>query len=93
MTNEFFKNELQEIKNGLKSIQSAFILLHEENEKIKTAIKDQRYDLLTDTSIKIKKLYNQIKHIEIKYNAFKRLLNQDFEEDKREIEELIIWFR
>lgn len=93
MTNEFLKNEVQEIKNDLKSIQSAFILLEEVTEKIKTFIKDQRYDLLTAHAVKTKDLYGQLKHIEIKYNAIKRLVNEDFEEDKKEIETLINWFR
>lgn len=93
MTNEFLKNELQEINNGLKSIHSAFILLHEENEKIKTAIKDQRYDLITAHALKTKELYDQLKYIEIKYNAIKRLVNEDFEECKKEIETQINWFK
>ena len=93
MTNEFLKNELQEIKNGLKSIQSAFILLEADTEKIKTLIKDQRYDLLTTHAAKTKDLYDQLKHIEIKYNAIKRLVNEDFEESEKEIETLINWFR
>ena len=93
MTNEFLKNELQEIKNGLKSIQSAFILLEADTEKIKTLIKDQRYDLLTTHSAKKKDLYDQLKHIEIKYNAIKRIEIEGLEEDKKEIETLINWFR
>jgi hypothetical protein len=93
MTNEFLKNELQEIINGLKKLQSAFILLQEETEKVKILIKDQRYDLLTSHAVKTKELYDQLKFIEIKYNAIKRLLNEDFEEDKIEIETLINWFR
>jgi phosphoribosylanthranilate isomerase len=93
MTNEFLKNELQEIMNGLKNLQSAFILLQEDTEKIKTLIKDQRYDLLTAHAVKTKDLYDQLKHIELKYNAIKRLVNEDFEEDKKEIETLINWFR
>ena len=93
MTNEFLKNELQEIMNGLKNLQSAFILIQEETEKVKTLIKDQRYDLLTAHTVKTKELYDQLKQIEIKYNAIKRLLNEDFEEDKIEIEILINWFR
>ena len=93
MTNEFLKNELQEIINGLKNLQSAFILLQEETEKVKILIKDQRYDLLTSHAVKTKDLYDQLKFIEIKYNAIKRLLNEDFEEDKIEIETLINWFR
>ena len=93
MTNEFLKNELQEIMNGLKNLQSAFILLQEETEKVKILIKDQRYDLLTSHAVKTKDLYDQLKFIEIKYNAIKRLLNEDFEEDKIEIETLINWFR
>ena len=88
MTNEFLKNELQEIKNGLKSIQSAFILLEADTEKIKTLIKDQRYDLLTTQAAKTKDLYDQLKH-----NAIKRLVNEDFEESEKEIETLINWFR
>ena len=93
MTNEFLKNELQEIMNGLKSIQSAIILLEEDTEKIKTLIKGQRYDLLTAHAVKTKELYDQLKHIEINYNAIKRLVNEDFEESKIEIETLINWFR
>ncbi len=89
----FRTRQLQEIKNGLKSIQSAFILLEADSEKIKTLIKDQRYDLLTAHTVKTKELYDQLKQIEIKYNAIKRLLNEDFEEDKIEIEILINWFR
>jgi hypothetical protein len=93
MTNEVLKNELQEIMNGLKNLQSDFILLEADTEKIKTLIKDQRYDLLTAHAVKTKELYDQLKQIEIKYNAIKRLVNEDFEEDKTEIETLINWFR
>ena len=93
MTNEFLKNEVQEIKNGLKSIQTAFILLEADTEKIKTLIKDQRYDLITAHAVKTKELYDQLKYIELKYNAIKRLVNEDFEDDKKEIETLINWFR
>ena len=59
MTNEFLKNELQEIMNGLKNLQSAFILLQEETEKVKILIKDQRYDLLTAHAVKTKELYGK----------------------------------
>jgi hypothetical protein len=93
MTNEFLKNELQEIKNGLKSIQSAFILLQEETEKVKTLIKNQRYDLLSAHAIKTKELYDQLKLVEIKYNSIKYIVNEEFEVDKKEIETLINWFK
>jgi hypothetical protein len=93
MTNEFLKNELQEIKNGLKSIQSAFILLQEDTEKVKTLIKDQSYDLLTAHAIKTKELYDQLKLVEIKYNSIKYIVNEEFEVDKKEIETLINWFK
>jgi len=93
MTNEFLKNELQEIKNGLKSIQSAFILLQEDTEKVKTLIKDKRYDLLTAHALKTKELYDQLKLVEIKYNSIKYIVNEEFEVDKKEIETLINWFK
>jgi hypothetical protein len=93
MTNDLLKNELQEIKNSLKSIQSAFIVIQEDTEKIKAAIKDQKYDLITSHTLKTKELYDQLKHVEIKYNSIKRIINECFEEDKKEIETLINWFR
>ena len=93
MTNEFLKNEVKEIKNGLKSIQSAFILLEEDTEKIKTLIKDQRYDLITAHAVKTKELYDQLKLVEIKYNSIKYIVNEEFEVDKKEIETLINWFK
>jgi len=93
MTNEFLTNELKEIKNGLKSIQSAFILLQEETEKVKTSIKDQKYDLLTAHAVKTKELYDQLKLVEIKYNSIKYIVNEEFEIDKKEIETMINWFK
>ena len=93
MTNDLLKNELQEIKNSLKSIQSAFIVIQEDTEKIKAAIKDQKYDLITSHTLKTKELYNQLKQVEINYNAIKRIEIEGLEEDEKEIETLINWFR
>jgi hypothetical protein len=93
MTNDLLKNELQEIKNSLKSIQSTFIVIQEDTKKIKAAIKDQKYDLITSHTLKTKELHDQLKQVEINYNAVKRIVIEGLEEDKNEIETLINWFR